>query len=320
MQSITAISGLSKFISSAFKSASNICGPGSNIPYVSLLLSAVEQWPDVCSVQASCGVDTVDVVSSRGLRWTLLSAASPRRLPRVFKQGLSHKIVRLLNRARQFPVLHSIPRIFFYSLHPLPKTIRYSAAYGWFICTARHVTANSLIRRRSWLNTAGVSVCGSRGPGVDMNSSEDVENCDDQDDCGAEAQPADSADSCFPMVAELASTHHEEYPAFPLWCMSWTPSLLELASSNFSHIFAPPATFLLDVTACIALVSAITADDTLLRLPASSFSIEFSRWQHGDEQRVCQNYGCRCACNLLSHARACFSQCHQADIPAAPAL
>ena len=265
-------------------------------------------------------MDTVDVVSSRGLRWTLLSAASPRRLPRVFKQGLSHKIVRLLNRARQFPVLHSIPRIFFYSLHPLPKTIRYSAAYGWFICTARHVTANSLIRRRSWLNTAGVSVCGSRGPGVDMNSSEDVENCDDQDDCGAEAQPADSADSCFPMVAELASTHHEEFPAFPLWCMSWTPSLLELASSNFSHTFAPPASFLLDVTACIALVSAITADDTLLRLPASSFSIEFSRWQHGDEQRVCQNYGCRCACDLLSHARACFSQCHQSDIPAAPAL
>ena len=103
-----------------------MCGPGSNVPYVSLVLSAVEHWPGVCSVQAGCGGDSVDIVTSRGLNWTLLSAASSRRLPRVFNQGLAQKIVRLLQRARCCPLFYSSPRIFFCSLHPLPGRIRYS--------------------------------------------------------------------------------------------------------------------------------------------------------------------------------------------------
>jgi hypothetical protein len=123
-QSCSPIEGLPKFISCALKGASNIFGPGSNMPYVCLVLDAVEQWPDVCSVQASCGGDSIDVVSARGLSWTLLSAASPRRLHRVFNQGLALKVLRLIERARHCCILYSTPRIFFRSLHPLPTHIR----------------------------------------------------------------------------------------------------------------------------------------------------------------------------------------------------
>jgi hypothetical protein len=126
-QSCCPIEGLQKFVSCALKGASNTFGPGSNIPYVSLVLNAVELWPDVCSVQASCGGDAIDIVSARGLSWTLLSAASPRRLPRVFNQGLALKVLRLIHRARQCCIFYSTPRIFFRSLHPLPTHIRCAA-------------------------------------------------------------------------------------------------------------------------------------------------------------------------------------------------
>ena len=126
-QSCCPIEGLQKFISCALKGASNTFGPGSNIPYVSLVLDAVEQWPDVCSVQASCGGDAIDIVSARGLSWTLLSAASPRRRRRVFNQGLALKVLRLIDRARQCCIFYSTPRIFFRSLHPLPTHIRCAA-------------------------------------------------------------------------------------------------------------------------------------------------------------------------------------------------
>ena len=122
-----------------------MCGPGSNVPYVSLLLAAVEQWPGVCSVQASKGADTVDIVSARGLNWTLLSAASSRRLPRVFKQGLSLKVLRLLQHARQCPVHHATPRIFFRSLHALPAYIT-CAPRPLVSCTAsRRLATESLL-------------------------------------------------------------------------------------------------------------------------------------------------------------------------------
>lgn len=250
------IAGLQKFISCAFKSASNMCGPGSNVPYVSLVLSAVEHWPGVCSVQAGCGGDSVDIVTSRGLNWTLLSAASSRRLPRVFNQGLAQKIVRLLQRARCCPIFYSSPRIFFSSLHPLPGRIR------------------------AWLNQVGVSVVGNLGPESvathDASQAADCCDCEDDDSFLIPSAPPPAADAA---------------DAFPLWCATWTPTLIDLATRPCIHPFAPPVTFLLDATACIALVSAVTADESVLRLPPSSFSIEFNRWQQSDELRVLSDCG-----------------------------
>ena len=155
-----------------------------------------------------------------------------------------------------------------------------------------------LILYRSWLNQVGVHVVGSLGSGYACDHSEHfdeqvVGTCD-KFDWGTEAQfqqeevyQTADAHSSFPIATALPP------PAFPLWCVSWTPSLLDLASCSFNHPFVLPVTFLLDVTACIALVSAVTADDHVLRLPPSSFSIEFNRWQQADERRIVAEGGRR---------------------------
>jgi hypothetical protein len=170
-------------------------------------------------------------------------------------------------------------------------------------------SAGRLMRRRAWLDQVGVSICDSRGPeaAFDRSQEQDVEDfegydCDDEAHQVGCVGAADAGESCFPTVTALAATP-EELPVFPLWCMTWTPSLLHTANRSFSTIFALPVTFLLDVTACIALVSAITADHELLRLSPSSFSIEFNRWQHSDERRVVVEGGGRCVAPAnISHA------------------
>ena len=159
-----------------------------------------------------------------------------------------------------------------------------------------------LIHRRAWLKQIDVSVVGIRAPesaceDAEAHDAEDYEHSDHH--AGAElhqllaGQPADTGDVSFHSATALSSAPAAA-PLVPLWCVSWAPSLLDLASCSFNHPFAPPTTFLLDVTACIALVSAISADDKLLHLPSSSFSIEFNRWQQCDERCVLADSGARC--------------------------
>jgi hypothetical protein len=267
------------------------------------VLSAVEQLPDVCSVLADCGGDTVDVVSSCGLKWTLLSAASARRLPRVFKNGLSMKVLRLLQRARQHPILFRTPQISFCSLHPLPLDIRCSPSLSTTQTLVAVQCGVILTDCRSWLELLGVSVVRIR----DDDCGDLVRDADDSDggDLGAAAQekagyrPTDADDAHF-SIATTFSIAPATAPAVPLWCVTWMPSLVELASCSFDHPLAHAATFLLDVTACIALVSAITADDNILRLPLSSPINGFNHWQQSDERRIVAERGVRCASVLNS--------------------
>lgn len=166
----------------------------------------------------------------------------------------------------------------------------------------RPVDFLEILHCRAWLNQVGVSVVGNLGPEsvATHDASQAADFCDCECHAGAEVclckadQPAGEDDDSF-LIPSAPPPAADAADAFPLWCATWTPTLIDLATRPCIHPFAPPVTFLLDATACIALVSAITADESVLRLPPSSFSIEFNRWQQSDELRVLSDCGDRCA-------------------------